>query len=65
MTEYLKFTDTATGQPADGEYPYAVYRNQKIYRNGSQYFWYDQGVAHPIQGETTIQEIEETFGKSS
>lgn len=65
LTEYLKFTDTATSQPADGEYPYAVYRNQKIYRNGSQYFWYDQGVAHPIQGETTIQEIEETFGKSS
>lgn len=65
LTEYLKFTDTATNQPADGEYQYAVHRNQKIYRNGSQYFWYDQGVAHPIQGETTIQEINDTFSKSS
>lgn len=65
LTEYLKFTDTATNQPADREYQYAVYRNQKIYKNGSQYFWYDQGVAHPIQGETTIQEIEDAFNKSS
>ncbi len=65
LTEYLKFTTTASNQPKEGVYRYVVHQNQKVYINGSDYFWYDQGVAHPIQGSTTKAAIAEMIKKSS
>ena len=69
LTEYLKFSNQDTGFE-DGEYRYIVHQNQKIYINNTsdeskQYFWYNQGVGHPIQGVTTKAAIAETMKISS
>lgn len=69
LTEYLKFSNPSTGFQ-DGEYRYIVHQNQKVYINNTsdednQYFWYDQGVGHPIQGVTTKAAIAETMKISS
>ena len=66
LTEYLKFSATDTQSYKEGIYQYVVHKNQKIYINGTNdYFWYDQGVGHPIQGEGTIADITETIQSSS
>lgn len=65
LTEYLKFSTTASDQPRDGVYRYVVHQNQKVYIDGSEYFWYDQGIARRIQGPTTKAAIAETMKKSS
>ena len=66
LTEYLRFSAESSDRLPDGEYQYVVHQNQKIYINGTDnYFWYDQGVAHPIQGITTKAAIAETIRTSS
>lgn len=71
LTEYLKFSSPSV-QFSDGEYRYVVHQNQKVYINENvsdtdkdRFFWYDQGVAHPIQGITTKAAIVETMKTSS
>lgn len=70
LKEYLKFSNP-NAEFSDGEYRYVVHQNQKVYMNSNatsddnQYFWYDQGVAHPIQGITTKAAIAETMKISS
>ena len=51
LREYLKFSDGESSGVRDGEYTYVVYQNQKIYKSGDIYFWYDQGVAHTIENQ--------------
>ena len=70
LTEYLKFSNP-DADFKDGKYEYIVHQNQKVYINKNatsddkQYFWYDQGVGHPIQGTTTKAAIAETMKISS
>lgn len=65
LTEYLRFSAESSDRLPDGEYQYVVHQNQKIYISGSEYFWYDQGVAHLIQGITTKAAIAKTIRTSS
>lgn len=58
LKEYLKFINDDTKEVPNGEYPYIVYQNQKIYyykdenrNNEYVYFWYDQGEAYIIEGD--------------
>lgn len=66
LTEYLEFSSPNT-RFSDREYRYVVHQNQKVYINenvseedADRYFWYDQGVAHPIQGVNTREAIKKT-----
>lgn len=69
LTEFLKFSNQ-DGELEDGKYRYVVHQNQKVYINNTsdeskQYFWYDQGAGHYIQGVTTRAAIAETIKVSS
>lgn len=65
LKEYLKFVNGTTGNIKDGEYPYIVYQNQKIYYDGNTYFWYNQGEAHTIDGEEARKKISEQIRKQT
>lgn len=67
LKEYLKFINGITGTIKNGEYPYIVYQNQKIYYTGIEgiYFWYDQGEAHTIDGEETRAKISAQIRKNT
>lgn len=67
LREYLMFS-SQNETFSDGDYQYVVHQNQKVYINGNvpeedenRYFWYDQGVAHSIQGVTTRVAIKKTI----
>lgn len=51
LKEYLKFNSGESSGVRDGEYTYVVYQNQKIYKSGNTYFWYNQGTAHTIENQ--------------
>lgn len=51
LKEYLKFNNGESSGVRNGEYTYVVYQNQKIYKSGNTYFWYNQGTAHTVENQ--------------
>ena len=51
LSEYLRFSDGESAGIVDGDYEYVVYQNQKIYKSGETYFWYNQGIARTIENQ--------------
>lgn len=58
LKEYVKFNNGESKIDEsltirDGEYQYIIYKNQKIYISGNNYFWYDRGDAILVNSEDT------------
>lgn len=63
--EYLRFTGGSSNGINDGEYEYVVYQNQKIYRNGNTYFWYDKGTANQVNSQDILDEVRNKHTQSA
>ena len=61
LKEFLRFSGGEDSGVRDGEYTYVVYQNQKIYKAGDIYFWYNQGEANTI----TSQEIKNAVDRQT
>lgn len=58
LKEYVKFNNGESKVDEnltikDGEYQYIIYKNQKIYISGNNYFWHDRGDAILVNSEDT------------